>query len=241
MTALLAAAVGGPGLVDPVAAGLPSRRRGAASRRRGVRDRADPAAAAPVLLAPPRRTARALVPRAPAAAARRRRGARRRRRSRRPATDEGVLRLFRTGMTLLATVGAAAGRARGAAAARDRRRHRPLARAPASSPASRRRATRPRSPRSPRPSGSGADDAIYLGEGETVLEATMSNVWWRDGDVLVTPALSTGVLPGVTRGAVAALARAGRLPDPRGLVHAAGAARAPTRRSRARRCARSCR
>src|SRR4029077_10311167 len=54
---------------------------------------------------------------------------------------------------------------------------------------------------------SGADDAIYLGEGETVLEATMSNVWWRDGDVLVTPALSTGVLPGVTRGAVAALAR----------------------------------
>jgi branched-chain amino acid aminotransferase len=53
----------------------------------------------------------------------------------------------------------------------------------------------------------GADDAIYLGEGETVLEATMSNVWWREGDVLVTPALSTGVLPGVTRGAVAALAR----------------------------------
>ena len=53
----------------------------------------------------------------------------------------------------------------------------------------------------------GADDAIYLGEGETVLEATMSNIWWRDGDVLVTPALSTGVLPGVTRGAVAALAR----------------------------------
>ena len=27
----------------------------------------------------------------------------------------------------------------------------------------------------------GADDAIYLGEGETVLEATMSNIWWRDG------------------------------------------------------------
>src|SRR5262249_21383445 len=34
---------------------------------------------------------------------------------------------------------------------------------------------------------SGADDAIYLGEHETVLEATMSNVWWREGDVLVTP------------------------------------------------------
>ena len=35
----------------------------------------------------------------------------------------------------------------------------------------------------------------------------MSNVWWREGDVLVTPSLATGVLPGVTRGAVAALAR----------------------------------
>jgi branched-subunit amino acid aminotransferase/4-amino-4-deoxychorismate lyase len=53
----------------------------------------------------------------------------------------------------------------------------------------------------------GAEDAIYLDEGETVLEATMSNVWWREGDVLVTPSLTTGVLPGVTRGAVAAIAR----------------------------------
>ena len=35
----------------------------------------------------------------------------------------------------------------------------------------------------------------------------MSNVWWREEDILVTPALSTGVLPGVTRGAVAALAK----------------------------------
>jgi 4-amino-4-deoxychorismate lyase len=54
---------------------------------------------------------------------------------------------------------------------------------------------------------SGAEDAIYLGEGETVLEATTSNVWWRNDDVLVTPSLATGVLPGVTRGAVAAIAR----------------------------------
>ncbi len=53
----------------------------------------------------------------------------------------------------------------------------------------------------------GADDAIYLGEDETVLEGTMSNIWWREDDVLVTPALTTGVLPGVTRGAVAAIAR----------------------------------
>jgi 4-amino-4-deoxychorismate lyase len=53
----------------------------------------------------------------------------------------------------------------------------------------------------------GADDALFVGEGDTVLEATTANVWWRDGDVLTTPALSTGVLPGVTRGVVADLAR----------------------------------
>ncbi len=52
----------------------------------------------------------------------------------------------------------------------------------------------------------GADDALYLGEGEAVLEGTMSNIWWRDGDVLSTPSLATGVLPGVTRAAVARLA-----------------------------------
>ena len=79
----------------------------------------------------------------------------------------------------------------------------------------------------------GADDALFLGEGETLLEATMSNIWWRDGDVLTTPALSTGVLPGVTRATVARLARGRRLPRARGLVHVAGAPEAPTRRSRA--------
>src|SRR5207237_9077442 len=53
----------------------------------------------------------------------------------------------------------------------------------------------------------GADDALFVGEDEIVLEATTSNVWWRDGDVLTTPAVSAGVLPGVTRGAVTTLAR----------------------------------
>jgi branched-subunit amino acid aminotransferase/4-amino-4-deoxychorismate lyase len=53
----------------------------------------------------------------------------------------------------------------------------------------------------------GADDALFVGEGEIVLEATTSNVWWREDDVLTTPSGSAGVLPGVTRGAVAELAR----------------------------------
>ncbi len=120
--------------------------------------------------------------------------------------DQGVVRLFRTGMTLVATVGPLpAGleelRDRGIAAVTVRSHDAGLltgvkatsyATALAAVAAAERR---------------GADDAIYLGDGETVLEATMSNIWWREGDVLVTPALTTGVLPGVTRGAVMALAR----------------------------------
>ena len=53
----------------------------------------------------------------------------------------------------------------------------------------------------------GADDALFVGEGEIVLEATTSNVWWRDSDVLTPPSVAAGVLPGVTRAAVAGLAR----------------------------------
>jgi len=53
----------------------------------------------------------------------------------------------------------------------------------------------------------GADDALFVGEGEIVLEATTSNVWWRDGEVLTTPSITAGVLPGVTRATVAGLAR----------------------------------
>jgi 4-amino-4-deoxychorismate lyase len=120
--------------------------------------------------------------------------------------EEGALRLFRTGMTLLATVGPLpAGldelRARGLAVVTVPTHSAGLLTGvKATSYATALAAVASAEQR-------GADDAIYLGEGETVLEGTMSNIWWREGDVLVTPSLTTGVLPGVTRGAVAAIAR----------------------------------
>ena len=45
----------------------------------------------------------------------------------------------------------------------------------------------------------GADDAIFLGGDGTVLEGTVTNVWWRRERVLYTPALELGILAGVTR------------------------------------------
>ena len=45
----------------------------------------------------------------------------------------------------------------------------------------------------------GSDDAVFLAREEIVLEGPTTNVWWRAGDVLRTPALELGVLAGVTR------------------------------------------
>jgi branched-subunit amino acid aminotransferase/4-amino-4-deoxychorismate lyase len=44
----------------------------------------------------------------------------------------------------------------------------------------------------------GVDDALLVAEGR-VLEAATANVWWRRGGDLFTPAVRPGVLPGVTR------------------------------------------
>jgi branched-subunit amino acid aminotransferase/4-amino-4-deoxychorismate lyase len=52
----------------------------------------------------------------------------------------------------------------------------------------------------------GRDDALFVADG-IVLEAPMSNIWWRHGDVLSTPATGPGVLPGVTRAVAWELAR----------------------------------
>jgi 4-amino-4-deoxychorismate lyase len=52
----------------------------------------------------------------------------------------------------------------------------------------------------------GAEEAIFVdGEG-IVLEGTVTNVWWRAGDTLRTPALELGILAGVTRAALLELA-----------------------------------
>ena len=45
----------------------------------------------------------------------------------------------------------------------------------------------------------GEDDAVFLAEGGIVLEGPTTNVWWRHGQELFTPALELGVLAGVTR------------------------------------------
>jgi branched-subunit amino acid aminotransferase/4-amino-4-deoxychorismate lyase len=47
----------------------------------------------------------------------------------------------------------------------------------------------------------GRDDALFVADG-IVLEAPMSNIWWRSGDALATPSTGPGVLPGVTRAVV---------------------------------------
>jgi 4-amino-4-deoxychorismate lyase len=52
----------------------------------------------------------------------------------------------------------------------------------------------------------GADDAIFVDPDGIVLEGTVTNLWWRRGDTLYTPALELGILAGVTRATVLELA-----------------------------------
>ena len=51
-----------------------------------------------------------------------------------------------------------------------------------------------------------ADDALLVSPEGTVLEAPTSNVWFREGDRLLTPSLALPVLAGVTRAALCELA-----------------------------------
>jgi len=52
----------------------------------------------------------------------------------------------------------------------------------------------------------GADDALLVAHDGTVLEAPTANVWWREGDRLLTPSLDLPILAGVTRAVVLELA-----------------------------------
>ena len=52
----------------------------------------------------------------------------------------------------------------------------------------------------------GGDDALFLGPQGIVLEGPTTNIWWRRGGVLYTPALELAILEGVTRGALIELA-----------------------------------
>lgn len=45
----------------------------------------------------------------------------------------------------------------------------------------------------------GADDALFVRDDGIVLEGPVTNVWWRRGRTLSTPALDLGILAGVTR------------------------------------------
>ena len=52
----------------------------------------------------------------------------------------------------------------------------------------------------------GADDAVLVDLDGTVLEGPVTNVWWREGTRLLTPALELGILAGETRSALLELA-----------------------------------
>ncbi|MCS7007261.1 MAG: aminotransferase class IV [Gaiellaceae bacterium] len=54
----------------------------------------------------------------------------------------------------------------------------------------------------------GAEEAIFVDSDGIVLEGTVTNVWWRAGKTLFTPALDLGILAGVTRAALLELAPA---------------------------------
>jgi len=52
----------------------------------------------------------------------------------------------------------------------------------------------------------GADDALFVSPDGTLLEAPTSNVWFREGERLLTPSLDLPILAGVTRATLLELA-----------------------------------
>ncbi|MFY9658718.1 MAG: aminotransferase class IV [Methylocystis sp.] len=56
--------------------------------------------------------------------------------------------------------------------------------------------------------GSGADEVLFLNERDEVCEGARSNVFLAQGDVLLTPPLASGLLPGTLRARLVAVGRA---------------------------------
>ena len=52
----------------------------------------------------------------------------------------------------------------------------------------------------------GADDAVFVDGDGIVLEGPVTNIWWREGQTLVTPSLDLGILAGETRATLLGLA-----------------------------------
>jgi branched-subunit amino acid aminotransferase/4-amino-4-deoxychorismate lyase len=120
------------------------------------------------------------------------------------AVEDGVLRIYRTAYALVATVAPLPAdleslRGRGLAMVSVRVLPSPLLHGVKATSYAFNMAARAEAERA------GADDALLVGPADEVLEAATANVWWRDGDVLSTPA--GAALPGVTRGALIGLAR----------------------------------
>ena len=52
----------------------------------------------------------------------------------------------------------------------------------------------------------GADDAVFVDADGIVLEGPVTNIWWREGETLVTPSIELGILAGETRAALLGIA-----------------------------------
>jgi 4-amino-4-deoxychorismate lyase len=52
----------------------------------------------------------------------------------------------------------------------------------------------------------GADDAVFVDADGIVLEGPVTNIWWREDEILVTPSVDLGILAGETRAALLGLA-----------------------------------
>ena len=63
----------------------------------------------------------------------------------------------------------------------------------------------------------GADDAVFVDADGIVLEGPVTNIWWREGDILLTPSLEVGILAGETRAALLELAAAEGRPVEQGV------------------------